>query len=233
MLVRCSLCGGENTIEPGQEMLACSYCGCALAVDKAPGPEHLILVHTRDDRAAEKVLRSFLIEQNRGRPAGAAIEFSYVPYAMIETDGGETSVAPACAAGAPRGGSPYPPAGHYRFFDEAGDVKGKIVPVDRIDADTLRIVHLPVYDIRYEAGAWKGRAAVVGESWQVIAAELPPGRPRALNFGLLLVAALLFASYLAIGKFASGLLGRLALIAAVSSGGYAIFTLYEKATKHE
>jgi hypothetical protein len=179
------------------------------------------------------VLRSFLIQQDRGRPVVAATEFSYVPYAMIESGDGEPSIAPACAAGAPRGGAPYPPAGHYRFFDESGGVKGTVVPADRIDADTLRIVHLPLYDIRYEAGGWKGRAAVVGESWQVIAAELPPERPRALNFGLLVVAALLFASYLAIGKFASGLLGRLALIAAVSSGGYAIFTLYEKATKHE
>jgi hypothetical protein len=233
MHVRCSLCGGDNTIEPGQEMLACSYCGCALAVDKAPGPEHLILVHTRDDRAAENVLRSFLIERNRRRPIGAAIDFSYVPYAMIETGDGETSIAPACASPAPKGGVPYPPAGQYRFFDESGATAEKVVPADRIDTDAIRIVHLPVYGIRYDVGRWKGRAAVVGESWQVIAAELPPERPRALNFGLFAAAALLFGAYLVIGRFASGVLGRLALIAAASGGGYAIFNIYEKATKHE
>jgi hypothetical protein len=233
MLVRCSLCGGENAIKPGQEMLACSYCGSALAIDKAPGPEHLILVHARDDRAAESVLRSFLIEKGRKRPVGAKIDFAFVPYAMIETGDGETSIAPACASLAPQGGVPYPPAGEYRFFDASGAPSEKILPADRIDKDAIRVVHLPVYGIRYEAGGWKGRASVVGESWQVIAAELPPERPRALNLGILVAAALLFAAYLVIGKFASGVLGRLALIMAASSAGYALFNIYEKATKHE
>jgi hypothetical protein len=233
MLLRCSLCGGENAIKPGQEMLACSYCGSALAIDKTPGPEHLILVHTRDDRAAESVLRSFLMEKNRKRPVGTAIDFSFVPYAMIETVDGETSIVPACASLAPQGGVPYPPAGEYRFFDESGAPSERIAPVDRIDKDAIRVVHLPVYGIRYEAGGWKGTAAVVGESWQVIAAELPPERPRVLNAGLFIAAALLFAAYLVIGKFASNALGRLALIMAASGGGYALFTVYEKATKHE
>jgi hypothetical protein len=233
MVVRCSLCGGDNAIKPGQEMVACSYCGSALAIGKAPGPEHLILVHTRDDRAAESVLRSFLMEKDRGRPSGAAVDFSFVPYAMLETGDGETSIVPACASHAPQGGVPYPPAGEYRFFDESSAPPGKIVPIDRIDADAIRIVHLPVYRIRYETGGWKGAAAVFGESWQVIAAELPPERPRSLNLGLLAAAALLFAAYLVIGRFASGVLGRLALIMAASSAGYALFTIHEKATKHE
>jgi hypothetical protein len=233
MLVRCSLCGGENEIKPGQEMLACSYCGSALAIDKAPGPEHLILVHKRDDRAAESALRSFLIEKDLKRPVGAAIDFSYVPYTMIEAGDGETSIAPACASHAPQGGLHYPPAGEYRFFDESIATSERIVPVDRIDKDAIRIVHLPVYGIRYEAGDWKGRAAVVGESWQVIAAELPPERPRTMNLGLLVAAASLFAAYLVIGRFASGVLGRLVLIMAASSAGYALFNIYERATKHE
>ncbi len=233
MLVRCGLCGGENAIKPGQEMLACSYCGSALAIDKAPGPEHLILVHARDDRAAENVLRSFLIEKDRKRPVRTAIDFSFVPYATIEAEDGETSIVPACASSAPQGGVPYPPAGEYRFFDESSAPPGKIVPIDRTDTNAVRIVHLPVYRIRYEAGGWKGTAAVVGESWQVIAAELPPEKPRALNLGLLVAAALLFAAYLVIGSFASGTLGRLALIMAASSAGYALFTIHEKATKHE
>lgn len=233
MLVRCSLCGGENAIKPGQEMLACSYCGSALAIDKTPGPEHLILVHARDDRAAESVLRSFLMEKNRKRPVRTAIDFSFVPYAMIENDDGEASIAPACASSAPQGGVPYPPAGEYRFFDESCAPPGKIVPADRIDTDAIRIVHLPVYGIRYETGEWKGTAAVVGESWQVIAADLPPERPRAMSVGLFIATALLFAAYLVIGKFAPNALGRLALIMAASSAGYALFTIYEKATKHE
>lgn len=233
MLVRCGLCGGENTVNPGQEMLACSYCGSALAVEKEAGPEHLILAHTRDDGAAESVLRSFLLERNRRRPVVAGIDFSYVPYATIETDAGETSVAAACASGAPPGGVPYPPAGEYRFFDESNPPAGGILPADRVEAGAIRIVHLPVYRIRYAAGDWKGSAAVVGESWQTIAAVLPPERPRALRLGLLAAAAALFAAYLAIGTFASSALARLALIMAASGIGYALFTIHERATKHE
>ncbi len=233
MHIRCGLCGGENTVNPGQEILACSYCGSALAVEKEAGPEHLVLVHARDDRAAESVLRSFLIERKCRRPVVAAIDFSYVPYAMIETDAGETSTAPACSSGAPPGGVPYPPAGEYRFFDESNPPAGRIVPADRIDTDAIRIVHVPVYRIRYGAGDWKGSAAVVGESWQTIAAALPPERPRALRLGLLVAAAALFATYLVIGKFASSALARLALIMAASGCGYALFTIHERATKHE
>jgi hypothetical protein len=233
MLVRCGLCGGENTVNPGQEMLSCSYCGSALAVAREPGPEHLILVHARDDRAAESALRSFLMERNRRRPLAAAIDFSFVPYAMIEAEDGETSIVPACSCGAPPGGVPYPPAGEYRFFDESNPAAGTIVPADRVETGAIRIVHLPVYRIRYGAGEWKGSAAVVGESWQTIAAGLPPERPRALRFGLFVAAAALFAAYLLIGKFATSALARLALIMAASCCGYALFTIHERATKHE
>ena len=54
-----------------------------------------------------------------------------------------------------------------------------------------------------------------------------------MNLGLLVAAASLFAAYLLIGRFASGVLGRLVLIMAASSAGYALFNIYEKATKHE
>jgi hypothetical protein len=231
VLVRCNLCGGENEREPGQEMLACSYCGAALALEAERGPEHVILVHTRDDGAAENVLRSFLIEKGRKRPSAMQADFAYVPFAMIEDADGKTSTAPAARHAALPGGAPYPPAGQYRFFGESPVPGERIVPVETTPKDAVRIIHLPVYTLRYETGRWKGRAAVIGESWQVIAGELPPERPRALNIGLLLAAAGLFAVYLVLGKLASNVLARFALIMAASGIGYSIFILRERITK--
>jgi len=233
MFVRCGLCGGENESEPGQEMLACSYCGAALALEAPRGPDQLILAHTRDDGAAENVLRSFLIEKERKRPAAMTTDFSFIPYAMIENVDGKGSVVPACKPGARAGGAPYPPAGQYRFLDGSCADGEKIIAAETIDKDAVRIVHLPVYTIRYETPGWKGKASVIGESWQVIAGELPPEKPRALNLGLCAAAAGLFIAYLVLGKLASNMLARLALIMAASGAGYSLFSLHEKVSKHE
>jgi hypothetical protein len=233
MLVQCGLCGGENERKPSQEMLACSYCGAALALEAPHGPEQLILVHKRDDGAAENVLRSFLIEKERKRPTATTTDFSFIPYAMVEDGGGKGSVMPACKEGALAGGTPYPPAGHYRFLDESCANGEKIIPVEKTEKDSVRIVYLPVYTIRYETLGWKGKAAILGESWQVIAGELPPERPRALNLGLFVTAAGLFVAYLVLGKLASNMLARLALIMAASGAGYFFFGLHEKVSKHE
>jgi len=213
-------------------MLACSYCGAALALEMPRGPEHLILVHKRDDGAAENVLRSFLIEKGRKSPLRMATNFSFVPYAMIEDSDGKGSVEPACASGVLAGGAPYPPAGEYRFFDESCASGETIVPVEEAASDTVRIIHLPVYAIRYEGGAWKGMAAVIGESWQVVAGELGPERPRAMNPGLAVAALGLFIAYLILGRLASNILARLALIMAASGGGYLIFSLHERASRN-
>jgi hypothetical protein len=231
VLVRCSLCGGENEREPGQEMLACSYCGAALALEAHSGPEHVILVHKTDNGAAENVLRSFLIEENRRRPAVMRTDFAFIPFAMIEDADGKASTVPTSRQGSLPGGAPYPPAGQYRFFDESHEPTEKVVPIETAPQDAVRIIHLPVYTIRYEAGSWKGRAAVIGESWQVIAGELPPEKSRTLNVALFLAAAGLFAVYLVLGKLAPNVLARFALVMAASGVGYSIFILRERLSK--
>jgi hypothetical protein len=233
MLVRCDLCGGENEREPAQAMLACSFCGAALALETPRGPEHLILTHKRDDAAAENVLRSFLVEKDRKRPVAMTTDFSFMPFAMIEDADGKGSVVPVCKAGALAGGTPYPPAGQYRFLEESRAGGEMVIPADAIEKDAVRIVHLPVYTIRYETPGWNGKASVIGESWQVIAGDLPPERPRGLNLGLFAAAAALFVAYIVLGKLASNALARLALIMAASGGGDALFTIHEKVSGHE
>lgn len=231
MLVTCILCGGESRVDPGQGMIVCSYCGAALAVDKPQGPERLILSHKRDNAAAEDALQSFLIEQERKRPTKMATEFSFAPFSLIEKADGTTAVAPASRSGAVLGGAPYPPAGDYCFFDESSAAGEKVVPADKIEKETVTVVHLPVYSIRYEAGTWRGKAAVIGESWQVIAEKLPPEKPRVLNAAVLVATMGLFIAYFMLGKVASNFVSRLILIVAASGGGYVLFSLHERLTK--
>jgi hypothetical protein len=220
-------------VDPGQDMVACSFCGAALALDKPRGAERLILAHKKNNAAAEDALESFLLGNKRKGATAQTTEFAYLPFSVTEEADGKTVVAAASTAGALHGGTPYPPTGDYRFFDESCAAGEKIVPADKMETGTATIIHLPVYTIRYEVGRWHGRAAVIGESWQVIAEKLPPERPRAMKVGVFLGATGLFVAYLIIGRFASNFLGRLLLIVGASGGGYFLFSLHERVTKQE
>jgi hypothetical protein len=209
-------------------MLACSFCGASLALERPKDVERIILSHARDDKAAEASLRSHLAEKRRRRPTRVEIDFSFVPFSTIETDDGRLTLAPAARVWRARESAPYPPAGEYRFLEESA-AKDRVAPPDAIDPRASRVVHLPVYSFAYEAGDWRGRAAVVGESWQVVAEELPPERPRRANAGSVAAGVALFAGYFAIAKLAPGFFGSFAAVAATAAIGYFGFVLYERA----
>lgn len=231
MLVRCDCCGGENQTDPGHEMLVCAYCGTALAIEKRRGPERLILAHERSDSRAEAALRSFLIEKGRRRPVALSTAFSFMPFAMIEDADGATSLAPACASCANLGGTPYPPAGHYRFSDGTNPPGEPVVPEETTDPRAARIIHLPVYLIRYKSGGWNGDAAVVGESWQVIAGTLPPERPQALDLRALGALTGLFIAYFIIGALVPRAPARLSLVAGAALAAYGALVYHERAAR--
>lgn len=226
MIATCSLCGGDNEYQPGEEMIVCSYCGAALAIEKPHGPECLILSHMRNDALAEQALGSFLLERDRRRPARMKTDYVVAPFLMIEDKDGKTRIAPAAPLGRLGGAVPLLPAGRYDYIDEAAAESQKLIPAKRIEPGTIKILHLPVYTIRYETGGWKGTACVIGQSWQVLASDIPPGRRRAVNAALLIAAVGLFAAYLFLGEIASNVAARLALIVGASGSGYFLFTIH-------
>ncbi|MCK4236833.1 MAG: hypothetical protein KAX38_06915 [Candidatus Krumholzibacteria bacterium] len=232
MLVKCSLCGGENKIHPGQKMLFCSYCGSALAVEGKEEPEHLILPHKRNDRNAVEALRSFLLFKDSGQLKDVKIDFSYVPFLMTEDEKGQVRTIAAHKQFAVLDALPHPPAGDYRFFDESLADKEKVLPVEKIDDDTVKILHLPLYHVSYSSGGSSYEATVIGESWQVLSEELPPERSATLNAANILAAAGLFLIYLFIGKSASNWAGRFGLLLVSSTIGFALYCLREKVVKH-
>ncbi|UCF06480.1 MAG: hypothetical protein JSV33_05490 [bacterium] len=232
MLTRCGLCGGENEVQPGQQILACSYCGSALAIEDASTPEHLILPHTRNDRYAQDALQSFLLSRNRGKPNIQEIEFGYLPFLMMEDEKGRMKTASASKRASFIDSIPNPPAGNYHFFDEqlAGDEK--VVPADRSEDGTIRILHLPLYRITYSVGGDEWEATVMGESWQIFADELPQEGSFTLNTTYLLLAAGLFLVFLVIGKLISHWPARLVVLLLVSTTGFTAYTLRERLVKH-
>ena len=231
MLVRCSLCGGDNDVHPGQKMLFCSYCGSALAVTEKEGPEHLILPHTRNDRDAKEALTSFLLNKKRTSPKEMRVEFSYIPYLLREDDKGQMQTTPALKEQSKLDPLPYPPAGNYCFFDEKLAGNEKVQPVERIDEGTLRICHLPIYRISYQTGKLKRKATVVGENWQVLTPQLPPESPMTLNVSNALVAGIFFIIFLLIGKAMPTWPTRLFLLFAASTIGYTIFKVRTKVVR--
>jgi hypothetical protein len=229
VIATCSLCGGDNEYQPGEEMIICSYCGASLAIEKPRGPERLILSHARNDALAEQALGSFLLERDRRRPARMKTDYVMAPFLMIEDKDGKTRISPAAPLGRLGGAVPLLPAGKYDFVDETAAQSQKLIPEKKIEPGTIKILHLPVYTIRYETGGWKGTACVIGQSWQVLAPDMPPERRRALNAALLIAAVGLFAGYLFLGEIAPNLPARLALIMGASGTGYFLFSLHERA----
>ncbi len=109
-------------------MLFCSFCGSALAIERPEAPEHLILPHERNDRNAEEALGSYLLSKRRGKPEVTKRLFAYTPYLLVEDEKGATALVPA--SGRAEIPIPYPPAGNYRFFDEALAKGERIIPLD-------------------------------------------------------------------------------------------------------
>lgn len=225
MRVSCNLCGGDNEILPGQEMLFCSFCGSALALEERREPDRLILPHARNDRLAADALRSHLSLGGMASPRDIRVEFSYVPFLMVEDERGE-SVACPCS-GAPRGTGPVPapPAGDYRFFDQSLAGGEKVVPLDPRDAaapGVERVLHLPLYRVVYRAAGRKRRALVMGESLCVYLDSPPPRRPPAPAAPNLIAALALTVALLLVGRFGHSAAARGIVIAAAAAAAWAV-----------
>ncbi|MBN1885084.1 MAG: hypothetical protein JW876_06135 [Candidatus Krumholzibacteriota bacterium] len=221
MNVRCRLCGGDNTVRPGQRMVTCAFCGSALALGEKEGPEQLILPHERTDRGATEALVSHLAERGLALPRGIPeVSFAYVPYAMATGERGTMETTAIAAAPRAARSIPWPPAGAWRFFDEALAGGEEIVPAGEIPGDAIRLLWLPLYTVRYRAAGKTRTAAIFGDSWLVLATDWPPGRPQTLDTRNVLLAAGLFVAYLFIGRLGAGLPARLVVIASAATTGW-------------
>ncbi len=228
MQVNCRLCGGENSVHPGQEMLFCSYCGSALAIEEDRGAERLILPHERNDRHAEEALRSFLAAKSLALPKDIKLDFAYIPYSMLEDDRGRLFGQPGRGSWPEVGPLSFPPAGEYRFFDESLAGDEKVIPLDENPetlAEATRILFLPVYRVRYRAAGKKYRALIMGESYYVFADSLPPERPRGISIPNILVAVSMALVYLFAGKLGHSAAARTMVIMAAALAGWGIFSL--------
>jgi hypothetical protein len=228
MKVNCRLCGGENNVHPGQEMLFCSYCGSSLAIEEERGPERLILPHERSDRNASDALKSFLASKSLASPKEIKIDFAYIPYTMLEDDRGRLFGQPGRGVWPEIGPLSFPPAGEYRFFNEQLAGEEKVIALDE-DPETIaqaaRILFLPVYRVGYRAAGKKYKALVMGGSYYVFADILPPERPESISIRNIAVAASIAVAYLFIGRLGHSTPARILVIMGVALAGWGAFSL--------
>jgi hypothetical protein len=228
MIVRCDLCGGENEIHPGQEILLCGYCGSSLALETRDAPEHLILPHERNDGHAELALRSLLTARKLARPADIKIEFSFVPYAIAGGSDGKARAVPAPGAPSWARPLPFPPAGNYSFFKKDLAGKEKVFDLRSVPEEARQLLHLPLYRIKYRAAGGKYDALVAGESLMTISDKFPPEVPAPASVPNMIAAACLFTVFLLIGRLASGWAARFVFVLLAASAGYVFFSLRER-----
>lgn len=228
MRVHCDLCGGDNEISPGQEMLRCAYCGSSLAVETRMGPDHLILPHQRDDEKASRAVVSLLAHKRLSRPRDIKVEFAYVPYVMIEDEKSRSVTRPA--PGAPRWAVPlpFPPAGDYSFFDATLAGEETCVDAGRLPEKTLKLLHVPLYRVTYRASGKTWHAVVTGESLLVQGRELPPPRARGLDIPNLLAGGAIFTALMFVGAAGGNVFARAVLIFSAAGAGLGAATLIRR-----
>ncbi len=212
MEVRCTQCGAAIEVAPDVRVLACPYCGTALAVSAEGAVFHETMVPTVDPGEAVSHLRRFLAGDatvaNLDREAriGPA-ELSYFPFwgFRVRQGGEERTVLMPAAPSSLQGLQGLAlPAGESRPMtgEVAGDapVLEPDVPMSTAEEwlrqrrEGVQVVqrvlyHLPMYTLRYQ---WRGKrytAGVDAVSGRVFPADFPAKAeaPYLLVAGLALV----------------------------------------------
>ncbi len=197
MQVNCTQCGGLIEAGEGELFLTCPYCSSAIYVDKRKVVFHYVLASTLGQEDAEKALRRWMAgnETVKGleeKSKFAVPDFYYFPiwYFKVRKNG-EERVMTELAASTPIVDlrDIQIPAGDLRFY-EPSEFEGKnfrdpemlydaaltwlkrkgASPEDVIES---ALVHVPIYQMKYEYNGGFYSAAVEGSSGRVYASVFP------------------------------------------------------------
>ena len=245
MEVRCTQCGAAIEVAPDVRVLACPYCGTALAVSAEGAVFHETMVPTVDQGEAVSHLRRFLAGDatvanlDREAQIGPA-ELSYFPFwgFRVRRGGEERTVLMPAAPSSLQGLQGLAlPAGQTRPMTEdvGGDApvlepdvpmataeewlherEGEVQVLQRV------LYHLPMYRLRYR---WRGRSFTAGVD-AVSGRVFPADFPAKAEAPYLLVAGLSLAVFGVEGLVVGNLLVKaiLYLISAVPLMGVAWLT---------
>ena len=197
MQVNCTQCGGLIEVGEGELFLTCPFCSSAIYVDKRKVVFHYVLASTLDQEEAQKALRRWMAgnETVKGleeKSRVTAIEFYYFPIWYFKVrKGGEERVMTELAASTPivELKDIRIPAGDLKFYEPnkfegqtfrepemlydaalAWLKKGGASPEDVVEA---ALVHIPIYQVKYEFNGGSYSAAVEGSSGKVYATVFP------------------------------------------------------------
>ncbi len=234
MQINCTQCGAQIEAGEGELFLTCPYCSSAVYIDKSRVVFHYVVTATLGKDDATKALKRWMAGNDtvKGLEEKAEIssdELSYFPvwYFKVRKDGDE-QVLTQLAASTPIIDlkTMRIPAGALRFY-EPGDFEGQTLREPEMLYEAAlawiqkagfskenvleaALVHVPVFQFRYEYEGMAYQALVEGSSGKVHSsvypskAETPFYAVAALAFMLFLIEGLL------IGQFAVKLIAYLA-----------------------
>ncbi|OQX84102.1 MAG: hypothetical protein B6D63_05245 [Candidatus Latescibacteria bacterium 4484_7] len=240
MQVKCNICGGINDIYPGERILRCEYCGNSLSIERGKGPEHLVLLHERDDKMAIEAATSFIMEKTKRTVTCTGTSLHLVPFVVKGNSPSGTSEA-ATSKKPFSGLRVVQPAGRFVFFEDfiTQATEGKTFQKSDTEAyetirfegnasGALRIVHIPIYIVSYRCGNREGEALVTAESWQVTDSDLPPAMEKEFDTSKLILPVSLFLIFTAAGFTAKSFFAGALLVIGGSGLSYLILALRQR-----
>lgn len=231
MEIKCTQCGGDVTVREGDKFLKCPFCGSALFIDRRRVVYHHILTPTVTADQARAALKRWMagnqtVKGLEREAAGASLRFTFFPVWLfkVRQGGGESvQLLPAAATPIAEYRRLTLPAGDLQFFRPelvAGqEVKAVEVMYDAAqawlaqtgvkpeDVAESSLVHVPVYEVRYDYKGKPFQGLVDAASGKVIAEVFP----RKAEVPYVLATAVTFLVFLLAGTAAPTAGARLAL----------------------
>ncbi len=192
----CQQCSAPLVVEQGAKYATCEFCGTVNFVDKSQAVLHYVVRPTLDDKQAAAALRRWMAGNQtvKGLDAAARIEsqqFQLFPMWLVrETRDGQETVhlKPAAALSIVELGKLRVPAADLEPFDDAlaADAVKPTVPLTAVRGwlaenegiaagaiSELSLVHVPLYQFKYQYKDDSYTALVDAAAGQVFAAIFP------------------------------------------------------------
>jgi len=197
----CTQCGGELHPDEGQVFLSCPFCGTTVYVDKSRVVFHWYVAPTLNDAEAQAALFRWMSGSQtvkdldkKARVVGQEFQFFPLWYFKQQGSQGETvSLQPAAATSVTELARLKLPAGDLRRYESSLDSRSQppTVPLDAalgwlqrakpVDQPVMKetaLVHVPVYQFKYE---FRGQTytAIVDAASGTVMANLFPAKAEA------------------------------------------------------
>lgn len=192
--LHCTQCGGELHPDEGQLFICCPFCSSTVFIDKSQVVFHWSLAATLNPEQADGALRRWMsgsqtVKDLDKKARITSRTFSYFPlwfFTLHGKKGDQTSLEPAAATSISELRNLHLPAGDLQKYDPVIDPQAETptVPlqtarewllqrVSDVDVKESALVHVPVFQFKYEYNRQTYTAVVEASSGTVLANIFP------------------------------------------------------------